>query len=415
MTRLLRHLLLIAACIGLTGAAFGQAGRPSVLPTPWELERFGLERGWRNQATLNVAIDRIAYLTADEDNVYAQSRSGIVTAFDAETGKRLWSRLLGPTDAPSFPAVTNTDHLLIATGMNMFAVDKFNGKLLWRLNLPHHPTTAPGISDHQAYIGTLDGSAYAFDLKTIRQLFQDQLLPDWSDVSIVWRFRSGAPVTSPPVAAGRLVNFASEDGSLYSVDMNDGKLRFQFETNGAIQTPIARNQDSLLIASDDVRLFSINSLNGKLRWSFVAGTPILEQPQIVGSQVFVAPQMGGLYALNMFGGEVQWHQTRATEFLAAASEFLFASDELGNLLILSRNDGAVIGSIPLREMSVRVRNDRTDRVFLASPLGLVLCLRERGSEFPTYHKFPERQPMLPEFGDDEAPAATEPAASGAAP
>ncbi|MBX3439559.1 MAG: PQQ-binding-like beta-propeller repeat protein [Planctomycetaceae bacterium] len=397
---MLSRVLLIVICAGLAETAYGQLGRQSSLPTQRELERFGLERGWWSQATLNPANDRLVYLTADEENVYAQSRGGIVTAFDAESGKRLWARLLGPADAPSFPAVTNADQLLVATGMNMYAVNKFNGRLLWRLNLPHHPTTSPGVSDKHAFIGTLDGSAYAFNLATIRQLFQDQLLPEWSDVSTVWRFRAGGAVSSPPVTSGLQVNFTSEDGSLYSVDVNDGSLRFQFETNGAIRTPIARNQDSLFVASEDVRLFSINSQNGKLRWTFISGTPILKEPQVIGQQVFVTPQMGGLYALDTFNGSVQWHQTRATEFLAATTDSLFASDDLGHVLVLSRNDGAITGAIPMRGMSVRVNNDRTDRVYIACPTGLVICLRQRGSEFPTYHLFPDRQPMLPEFSDD---------------
>ncbi len=407
MTRILLRLLLITVCAGLGGTAHGQHGRHSVLPTQRELERFGLERGWWSQSTLDAATDRLVYLTADEENVYAQSRAGLITAFDAETGDRLWSRLLGQTGAPSFPAVTNTDHLLVATGMNLFALDKFRGKLLWRLNLPHHPTTKPGISDTQTYIGTLDGSAYAFDLTTIRQLYQDQLLPEWSDVTTVWRVRTGGPISSPPVSTGVQVNFPSADGSLYSVETRDGSLRFQFETNGPIQTPIARNRDSLFIAADDVRFYCIDSQTGKLRWTFVTGTPILQQPQVIGPQVFVTPEQGGLYALDTFDGQVQWHQTRAVEFLAAADESMFVSDGLGNVLVLSRHDGSVTGVVPLREMSVRVKNDRTDRVYVASPQGVVVCLREKGSDFPNYHKFPERRPLLPEFTEEEPPAPTE--------
>lgn len=398
MIRILPRLLLITLCGSLAGTAYGQCCLPSQL----ELERFGLERGWWNQATLNSGADRLVYLTVDEENVYAQSRAGIVTAFDADTGTRLWSRLLGPTNAPSHPVVTNSEQLLVATGMNMFAVNKFTGRLLWQLNLPNHPTTSPGISDVQAYIGTLDGSAVAFDLATIRQLYQDQLLPEWSNVSTVWRFRAGGAISSPPVAAGVQVNFPSEDGSLYSVDLTTGELRFQFETNGPIQVPITRNQDSLFLVADEVRLFSINALDGRYRWSFVAGTPILQPPQVVGSQVFVAPDNDGLYAVDTFGGRVQWHQTRATEFLAAGSDVLFASDKLGNVLILSRVDGAIVGAVPLRSMSVRVQNDRTDRVYIACPEGVVVSLREQGTEFPTYHKFPDRQPMLPEFAEEPA-------------
>jgi hypothetical protein len=60
-------------------------------------------------------------------------------------------------------------------------------------------------------------------------------------------------------------------------------------------------------------------------------------------------------------------------------------------------------------LSVRVQNERTDRLYLASKDGLVVGLREQGLEFPIYHKYPERRPILPEFAPDDPPAANEPA------
>ncbi len=38
-----------------------------------------------------------------------------------------------------------------------------------------------------------------------------------------------------------------------------------------------------------------------------------------------------------------------------------------------------------------------------------MCLREQNKEFPTYHMFPERQPILPEFasGDTDGSAAAD--------
>lgn len=401
MTRCAARLLTWLLCLSVVGTAHAQFGRQSALPTPAELERFGLERAWWSQATLDSSTDKLLHLTADEELLYAQSRTGILTAFDAETGERLWSRLLGTPEAPSFPVSTNSDQLLLATGMNLFALDKFNGKLLWQLNLPTHPSTAPEVNDVQVYIGSLDGSAWAFDLANIRNLFQDRLLPDFSNATVAWRHRVDGPITSPPVAAGPRVNFASEDGSLYSVDLNDGDVHFQFETDGPIIAPIGRSQDALFIASDDVRFFCINQLDGKLRWTHVTGLPIRKQPQIVGQQVFIAPERGGMTALTTAEGRVMWKQIQATEFLAASGQSVFTSDDLGNLLILSRYDGAITGVLPLREMSVRVHNDRTDRVYLATSQGLIMCLRELGSDFPKYHKFPERQPMLPEFTDDQ--------------
>ena len=133
MPRVLRRMLLIGVCVSLSATAYGQFARQSVLPSPRELDRFGLERAWWNQAVIDTGTDRLAHLVVDENCVFTQSHRGLVTAFDAESGQRLWSRLLGTTDAPNFPVVTNADHLLLASGMELFGLNKFDGRLLWRL------------------------------------------------------------------------------------------------------------------------------------------------------------------------------------------------------------------------------------------------------------------------------------------
>jgi hypothetical protein len=61
--------------------------------------------------------------------------------------------------------------------------------------------------------------------------------------------------------------------------------------------------------------------------------------------------------------------------------------------------------LPLRDFTVRYGNELTDRIYLATSRGLVICLRENGQEFPIYHRYPERQPILPEFAPEEDPAA----------
>lgn len=391
-------LVCLAAMVLSQSGALAQSRRQSVLPSKGELSRLGLELAWWSQATLDAGSDRVQYLTADEDAVYAQSRTGVVTAFDAETGEQLWARLVGRPNAATFPIVSNDTQVLVATGMNLYALGKRSGRQDWHLQLPHHPSTAPGIDDTQAYIGTLDGSAYAFNLAMVRQLYEEQRLPAWSNVAMVWRYQTGTELSSPPVSSGRNVSFASLDGSLYAISRSDGSLTFQFETNGPIRTPVGRNENSLFVASDDVRLFCIDTDNGRLRWTFVPGLPIRQQPKIVADGVYVAPERGGLYKLAADSGLINWHQTRAASFLTATDDRVYAADDLGNVLVLSRQDGALINSLPLRTLNVRVSNDRTDRIFLASSTGTLVALKESDSEFPSYHKFPERQPILPLMG-----------------
>jgi hypothetical protein len=82
--------------------------------------------------------------------------------------------------------------------------------------------------------------------------------------------------------------------------------------------------------------------------------------------------------------------------------------------LIDRATGKALSMLPLPGFSIRLQNDRTDRIYVATPRGTLLCLSERNRTEPTMHKFPERQPILPEFATDEeaAAAAAPPAESG---
>jgi outer membrane protein assembly factor BamB len=390
------------------GAASAQS--PASLPTERELSRFGLTRAWWSQAVLNPGRESIRYLTADEDNVYAQSTSGIVTAIHGGTGRRLWSALLGAADQESLPVSSNEEQLLVAVGMRLVAVDKFTGQLVWEVQLPHHPSTSPELDRDRVYIGMVDGSVYAYDLRRIEELHQENRLPAWTNLAFVWRYQTPAEIASPPISRGTTVTFASRNGSVYAVAGEERKLFYQFETEGGeIVAPLGRGAGAVFVATEDARLFCLNEQSGVRRWGFTAGVPIREQPIVIGGHVYVTPHRDGMYCLNtstgiIVPGEDGWRQPRAMRFLAASNDSLYAADALGNVIVLSRRDGAMSGVLQLRDFSVRVSNDRTDRIFLATPTGVIVCLRERAQEFPLFHKYPDRRPILPEFAPDEEPA-----------
>lgn len=410
--------LLVTVCAYASTAVAQSGGIASVLPSDRVLERFGLERAWWGQATIDPSRSTVRHLTLDEDGVCIQTTGGIATAFDSETGGRLWAHQLGRRDQTSYPAVSNDDIILIVVGITLYAIDKFGGDVLWEVRLPRQPSTSPAIDERYVYIGALDGSIFAFDLRKIRELYQENLLPQWSEHSLKWRFKTGKEISTPAVSIPPMVNFASRDGSLYSVEIESRKLRWQFETDEPIAAPLASAQDSLILASEDFNVYCISATrsgtdvqsNGRVRWEFISGFPVYKAPCIVGNHVYLTPERGGMFCLSVDRGFQRWWRPNVVEFLAASRSHIYASDRLGNVLILSREDGAVVGALPLRRFSVRVHNDRTDRLYLATPDGFVLCLREKGTEFPLFHKYPERMPILPEFAPE-----TEPAADDAAP
>ncbi|VAX39835.1 hypothetical protein MNBD_PLANCTO02-26 [hydrothermal vent metagenome] len=396
-------LLLISVSLPL----YGQRSLRTVLPKSRELSRYGLERHWWSQATLNPRRDTVSHFQTDEDLVYVQSTAGLLTVLNAETGRKQWAIQLGFTDRPSYPVTSNQKLVLVASGMELYAFYKWSGKIAWKIHLPKHPSTRPTMDDENVYIGTLDGSVYAFRLRTIHKLYDENRLPQWSHLTMLWRYKTPKEITTPPISDGLVVSFASMSGSLYSVNAYNRKLKFQMETNKPISAPMSQSGKYLFMASEDYVLYCINMRNGQSRWEFVSGYRVRKEPWLIEKDVYLTPVQGGLFRLSIETGKQKWRQAKATDFLCATPQRVYASDAQGNMLILNRKNGGVIGSLPYRGFSKRINNNRTDRLFLATPSGLIVCIKEKQIEYPFYYKFPEHRPILPSLAPEEEKAKEE--------
>lgn len=403
-----------------SSSAFAQRGGRLALPTNRMLRPYGLERAWWSQATIDRDRDRIRHIVADEDVVFVQSRSGFVTAFNAQNGQKLWARLLGRRDNPTFPLTTNDDIAVVISGLEMFALEKFTGKLMWKIRIPTAPSTSASMDEELVYVGMRDGSVYAYELNSIRQRFQEQKLPKWTNTTLRWRFKGYKEVTTPPLSTGRVVNFASAGGSLYSVTTARRKLSFQFETDASVSAPMTHSRGRydekakrykryLFMSSEDFKLYCLDMDNGRVRWEYGAGMPIRSSAQVVENNVYVSPLRGGLHCLDEVEGRLKWKRPEGAQFLAANAKMVMASDRMGNILLLSRDTGGLYGVLPLRGFNVRLSNGRTDRMFIATDTGLVVCVREIGREFPIYYQYPDRRPIEVEFAPEPPKAKAKPA------
>ena len=410
----------IAAVLFTVAPSFGQTPRAG-LPSRNLLARFGLERAWSNQATLNVRSDVVLHLVADEEVVIVQSRSGLVTVFDAQSGVKLWDAQLSRAGQYSFPAVTNGDVLFVVIGSTVYARDKFRGNELWTLELPSVPSTSPTVDDDRMYVGMLQGDVYAFDLDVVARNQAEGRLPQFNYENIEWRYATSGRIVVAPVTDGRIVCFANALGAVYAVAAGQRDLRFQFETGAPASAPLDMQTSVengipvsfIYLASGDTNLYCLRATNGTTRWLHVAGAPIREKPHVIGDSLYLVPLHAGMFDLAVDTGVQRWWSPVVTSFVAATPTRVFGTDEAGNLAVLDRGDGALLGTIPMTGFPIRVQNERTDRIFACSTSGLVTCLREEGAELPIYLRYPERRPILPLFGDQQTSEATD--ESGATP
>lgn len=402
----LGRLFAVVSCILVAGGAQAQT-----LPAEQALNSRGLTRAWWGRAHIDPTQDTVQFLSADETVLYVQSKTGGLTAFDAETGKRLWIRQLGPTVQAGFRANSNDTEVLISAGMVLFSLDKLTGKTNWTLDLPHHPSSAPGVDDNNVYVPMSDSSVYQFDLRTIHKLSDAGMLPQWSLRARGWRYQTSRPVLSPPSSDNTLVTFASSSGTLYAVNAQGVKLKFQFEAGSPVTTPVAYRGDTIYICDVAGQVYCISAVTGVTRWTFSTSSPVRFQPRPVEDAVFVVAERGGLYSLDNQTGVQNWRNVNVAEFVSVSNDRVYAADELGNILILNRKTGKPEAPpLSVRDFPIRISNSRTDRLYLGTRDGLVVCVRETSLTQPIYHLYPDRRPILPELAPDEEGASTTEAA-----
>lgn len=403
--RMIKMLLAIglAGWLGVSEAAAQGNPLAPLLPTNSQLSRLKLTRMWWGSATTNAARDKLIFLTLDDTLLFAHSSSGILNCFDSETGRKLWASSLGGQDEPAFAPVSNDTLVIIVSGSSLFALNKMTGDVVWEFPLPNSPSTSPIIDETQVYLGTSDGSLMAFDLNELAKRFNKRLTVESAGMAIRWKYKITANIYSQPVSSGDLISFAGTNRTTYTVSRGRD-LRYTFDTPVSVSAGLASNRGILYVCTGDARIFALDVVTGALRWQTVVGSAIYETPRLIQDDLFVSPEEIGMFRFRARDGAEIWDRpARGVEkFVGATPDAVFGSDRAMNLVRLSRQTGEIQGSLPLNRFTLRVANDLTDRLYMATPTGMIIALREPGRELPLFFKFPERLPIMPEFAPEEA-------------
>ncbi|MDH5690131.1 MAG: PQQ-binding-like beta-propeller repeat protein [Candidatus Bathyarchaeota archaeon] len=102
-----------------------------------------------------------------------------------------------------------------------------------------------------------------------------------------WKFQTGGPITSSPVASTGIVFIASTDGYLYAVNATNGAKIWDFWIGTDVNSPTVAN-GKVFITSASGTVHAINMYTGVEVWSKSLGEEAgFGAPLIVGSRVFV--------------------------------------------------------------------------------------------------------------------------------
>ena len=308
--RFLTRLLLLGTASGLMGMIAGCGlfgGDDDVLP-PKKLIKFEatlpVKKIWSAKLGKGSEFLRVGLSPAgDGKRIYAASRNGVVSAFNPETGKRIWrvevDVLLsaGPGTGENYVVVTGSDGDLICLAAN-------DGREVWRININGESLARPLIRNDSVVVQTIDGKLQVFSVFDGKKL---------------WSIEQSAPRltlrgTSSPVIVGTTVVAGFDNGRLVGTSLSSGVTQWE-----AMLSPPSGRSD----------LDRLSDVDGSV--------------VVVGQDIYAAGYQGKLAAVASESGRIIWARDISTH-VGVAVDFanVYSIDESGEVIALLRRNGSEV-------------------------------------------------------------------------
>ena len=155
------------------------------------------------------------------------------------------------------------------------------------------------IADNRVYAAGHTGEVVALDLSTGR---------------LLWRAKTGAPLSGGTAASPELLVVGASDGRLFAFDPATGHSRWKIRLNGEVLAPAAISTRLVAVRTVDGKLHALSPEDGHELWTTEQQVPRLSlrgtaSPVITGDMVLCGFDNGKVVAVNAGDGSVQWEAT----------------------------------------------------------------------------------------------------------
>ncbi|MCG3462440.1 outer membrane protein assembly factor BamB [Xenorhabdus bovienii] len=284
--------------------------------------------------------------------VYVADRTGVVKAFEVDTGKELWATDLSEKAgflSSRLPALlsggltVSGEHLYVGTEQaKVIALDTTNGKVEWESSVAGEALSRPVVSDGLVLIHTGNGLLQALNE---------------TNGSAVWSVNMDTPSLSvrgesaPAVAYGAAI-VGGDNGRISAVLMSQGQLIWQQRIsqmtgsteigrlNDVDMTPVISNNIIYAIAYNG-NLVAMDMRSGQLIWKRDIGS--VNEMVVTDDHIFIVDQNDRILSLRKSDGVTLWTQSDLLHRNLTAPEmyngYLVVGDAEGYLHWLNMADG----------------------------------------------------------------------------
>jgi len=271
-----------------------------------------------------------------DGKLFVMDTKGVVTAFNADTGARLWTksfRVSGDGSSSVFGGGVSYDNgrVYVTTGVGLVAsLDAADGSEFWNVQTPGPLRGSPTIAFNAVYVMTQDNQIHALDAGDGKEL--------WSESGSVQQ--SGIFGVAAPAAGQGTVIAGYSSGELVAYRYENGRQLW----------------------SDALARTSISTEVGSL--SDVDADPIIDH-----GQVFALGQGGRMAAYDLVSGQRIWELNLAgISTPAVAGDWVFTLTDDARLLAIQRGTGKVRWMNQLKRYRKEKKKKKKGQIFWVGPV-----------------------------------------------
>ncbi|MFI5378043.1 MAG: PQQ-binding-like beta-propeller repeat protein, partial [Tepidisphaerales bacterium] len=166
----------------------------------------------------------------------------------------------------------------------LFALGTTDGKVKWRVALPHNPWGGPTIAGDTVLVGC---SSVRFEPKDIPQAKGQVIAVKLADGSPVWQKDVPGGVLSPVTVAGDLAIFTATDGRIRAWNLKDGGEKWAYDAKAPMFAGVAVASTAVYAGDLKGVVHAVGLADGKPLWTVnLATDPAVKAPgMIYGSPI----------------------------------------------------------------------------------------------------------------------------------
>ncbi|MGE4219218.1 MAG: PQQ-binding-like beta-propeller repeat protein [Alphaproteobacteria bacterium] len=247
-----------------------------------------------------------------DGRVYTMDIDFDVSAFDAQTGGRLWTHSLNVPDdddeAFGGGLAFAYGRLYVSTGYGaLFALDARDGSVQWQKPLPGPVRGAPTVSDDRVFVVSIDNQLTVLNATNGEKQWSHSGLSESAGL-----LGAGSPAVTAgtvvvPYSSGELFALRIENGRpFWSDNLISVRGLDALSSLADIRGNPVIDRGLVLAVSHSGRFVAIDQRTGARAWErSIAG---VETPWVAGNFVYVLGTNGELYCVTRRDGRIRWVQ-----------------------------------------------------------------------------------------------------------